>query len=153
MTTPPEMPPRGYNTEDVAAMAEPPHRRGFLRRHWGKLALATLILVPIAVFFTWTAIAFGFTYSTGERVGYVRKFSEKGWLCKTWEGEIAMSNEPGQMPERFAFTVRDDSVAALITAAEGRQVAISYKQHPWVPTSCWGETEYFVDGVREIQPR
>jgi hypothetical protein len=152
MTTPPEMPPRGYTTADVAAMAEPPRKQGFFRRHWGKLSLAALVLVPLAAFFIWSAIGFAVTYSSGERVGYVRKFSKKGWLCKTWEGEIAMSNQPGQAPDRFQFTVRDDSIASRIVAAEGRQVAIRYAQHPWLPGTCWGETEYFVEGVRDIAP-
>jgi hypothetical protein len=78
---------------------------------------------------------------------------KKGWLCKTWEGEIAMVNLPGQVgADRFQFTVSDDSVAQLLNKAQGQRVALSYKQHKGVPTSCFGETEYFVNGVRVIGP-
>ena len=91
-----------------------------------------------------------YTYSSGDRVGYVQKFSQKGWLCKTYEGEIAMVNLPGQLANTFQFTVRSDSLAAVINKAQGQRVAIQYEQHKGVPTSCFGETEYFVNGVRVV---
>jgi hypothetical protein len=90
------------------------------------------------------------SYSSGERVGYIQKFSEKGWLCKTHEGEIAMINLPGQIANTFQFTVRNDSIAALISKSQGQRVALTYDQHRGVPTSCFGETEYFVKGVRVL---
>jgi hypothetical protein len=91
-------------------------------------------------------------YSEGDRAGYVQKFSKKGWLCKTWEGELAMASMPGAMPEIFAFTVRDDSVAAEINRHMGDRVTVTYEEHRGVPTTCFGETPYFVVGVRPIQP-
>jgi hypothetical protein len=127
-----------------------PPRRGILRRHWGKLTLAALVVVPVLVFAVWAAIAFGFSYSSGERVGYVQKFSKKGWLCKTWEGELAQVNMPGSLAQIFPFSVRNDSIAAALNAAEGRRVAIRYEQHVGVPTSCFGETQYYVTGVRVL---
>ncbi len=145
-----EIPDRGYTTSDVAALRED-RRPGFTRRHWGKLALGLLVLVPAVVIGIWTAIALGVSYSKGTRVGYVQKLSEKGWVCKTWEGELAMSNIPGSMPEKFYFSVRSDSVAAAINAAEGRRVELQYEEHRGIPTSCIGETDYFVTGVREVQ--
>ena len=96
----------------------------------------------------WAGIALSFAYSSGERVGYIQKFSEKGWICKTHEGEIAMVNLPGQIANTFQFTVRDDSIAALISAVQGKRVALSYDQHKGLPTSCFGDTEYFVKGVK-----
>jgi hypothetical protein len=89
----------------------------------------------------------------GYRAGYVQKFSRKGWICKTWEGELAMVNVPGAMQERWVFTVRNDSVAALIRNSLGKQVSLAYEEHRGVPTSCFGETQYFVVGIQKlVQP-
>lgn len=152
MASDPEIPDRGYNTSDVAQQTEP-KRKGFARRHWGKLTLLLLVGVPAAVLAIWTAVSMGFTYSSGERIGYVQKLGKKGWICKTWEGELQMSNIPGSAPTLFDFTVRDDSVAALIQSAEGRQVSLEYAQHVGIPISCVGETEYFITGVRIVGPQ
>ena len=143
----------------VPADAPPPNReevveprRGFLRRHWGKLGIFTVILLPALIFTIWAGITLSFSYSTGERVGYVQKLSRKGWLCKTWEGELQMSNIPGSAPLLFEFSVRSDSIARAIEAISGRRVSLSYEQHVGVPTRCFGETEYYITGVREVQP-
>ena len=128
-------------------------RRGFLRRHWGKVTLTTVVLVPSVAFAIWVAVTLGYTYSSGERVGFVQKLSKEGWICKTWEGELQMSNVPGSAPILFQFTVRGDSLAHAIEAVEGRQVALVYEQHVGVPTSCIGDTEYFVTGVRALGTR
>ena len=151
MTQDDDYPDRGYNTEDVEALRpSPPPRKSLLRRHWGKLLIAAIVAVPTIVVTLWSTIAMTFAYSSGERVGYIQKFSEKGWICKSWEGEIAMVNLPGQIANTFQFTVRDDSVAALLNAAQGKRVALSYEQHKGLPTSCFGETEYFVKGVKVL---
>jgi hypothetical protein len=153
MTQDEHYPGRGYNTEDVAALrASEPARQSFVRRHWGKLLLGGIVFVPMTLLALWTLIALSYSYSAGERVGYIQKFSKKGWICKTYEGEIAMVNLPGQIANTFQFSVRDDSIAALITKAQGQRVALSYQQHKGVPTSCFGETQYFVKGVRVIGP-
>jgi hypothetical protein len=122
-------------------------RDSFVRRHWGKLTLALLVLAPLVVFAAWSAVALTYTYSDGQRVGYNQKLSRKGWLCKTWEGELALSNVPGQAPELFQYSVRDDAVAQQIQQLEGARVALTYEQHKGLPTSCFGETEYFATGV------
>jgi hypothetical protein len=146
-------PERGYNTDDVEAIrtSEPP-RQSLFRRHWGKLILGGVVVVPVVALSLWTFIAMAFAYSSGERVGYIQKFSQKGWICKTYEGEIAMVNLPGQIANTFQFSVRSDSIAALINKLQGQRVALDYKQHKGVPTSCFGETEYFVNGVRPVAP-
>ena len=115
-----------------------------------KWIIAGVIVVPILVFalYTWSALTY--TYSKGERAGYVQKFSKKGWLCKTWEGELAMVSMPGTMSEKFLFTVRDDKVADYINNSLGKRVALSYQQHVGIPTSCFGETEYFVTAVKVV---
>ena len=146
-------PERGYNTEDVAAMRDTgPPKRSFVRRHWAKLLIAAVVAIPALGLTLWTVIAMAYTYSSGDRTGYVQKFSEKGWLCKTYEGEIAMVNLPGQIANTFQFTVRDDSIANLINKALGQRVALTYEQHKGLPTSCFGETDYFVNGIRVIGP-
>jgi hypothetical protein len=116
------------------------------------IVLLALILLPAVIFALWVWVALGYTYSTGERAGYVQKISKKGWLCKTWEGEIAMANLPGTMPQIFSFTVRNDSIAHLIEQNAGKQLSLTYEQHRGVPTTCFGETEYFVTRVHRIGP-
>jgi hypothetical protein len=135
--------------EDAAPVAAPPPARRRKKWPW---VLAAIIATPLFVLALWTAIALSFSYSEGERAGYVQKFSKKGWVCKTWEGELAMVNIPGAMQERWSFTVRDDSVAQVIQTLMGSQVALSYDEHLSVPTSCFGETRYFVTGVRKVSP-
>jgi hypothetical protein len=134
---------------DVAAPVTPvpPPRR----RNWLARILAVLILGPVIVIGLWIAITLNYTFSSGERAGYVQKFSKKGWICKTWEGELAMANIPGAMPEIFRFSVRDDGVAKEIEQDMGRRVSLTYEQHRGVPTSCFGETEYFVTNVRSVE--
>ena len=150
MTQDEHYPERGYNTDDVEALSSEPPKKSFRRRHWGKLLVAAIILIPAIGITLWTAIALGYSYSAGERVGYLNKFSRKGWLCKTYEGEVAMVNLPGQLAGTFQFTVRDDSIAALINKAQGQRVALSYTQHKGLPTSCFGETDYFVKGIKVL---
>jgi hypothetical protein len=142
-----EYPQRGYDTKDVKALEAEQRPR---KRRWALKALLYLILLPIAVVAAWTWGALKYTYSRGDRVGYAQKLSEKGWICPTWEGELAMSNVPGQIPEKFEFSVRDDAVARQIQALDGRRVALSYEQHRGVPFSCFGETQYFVTAVRPV---
>ena len=116
-----------------------------------KLIIAAVLIVPVIVFALYTWMALTWTYSSGERAGYVQKFSKKGWICKTWEGELALVSIPGTMSEKFYFTVRDDSVAAHINQAMGKRVALTYRQHMGIPTSCFGETQYFVAGVKVVE--
>jgi len=107
--------------------------------------------VACALFAGYTWLVLNWSYSSGERAGYVQKFSQKGWLCKTWEGELAIVAIPGSLPEIFAFTVRDDKVAAEINAVMGKRVAIGYEQHVGVPSTCFGETGYYVSKVQAVE--
>jgi hypothetical protein len=117
---------------------------------WIAIAFFILVVVPVGGFAAWTWLTLHMSYSSGERVGYVQKISKKGWVCKTWEGELAMVSMPGTAPQIFAFTVRDDGVAKSLEDAAGRRVSITYEQHKGVPSSCFGETEYFISGVRVV---
>jgi hypothetical protein len=106
------------------------------------------IAAVVAVMALWTLFTLNWTYSAGERAGYVQKLSERGWICKTWEGEMAMVTMPGTVAEKFYFTVPDDAVAKKINDTVGSRVVLHYEQHRWIPFSCFAETEYFVTGVR-----
>jgi hypothetical protein len=99
--------------------------------------------------YTW--IALHWSYSRGERVGYVIKLSEKGWLVPTYEGELALLPVPGTVPEKFLFSVPDKEVAERINKLSGKRVALVYQQHKGVPTRFFGETEYFVIDVRAAE--
>jgi hypothetical protein len=102
----------------------------------------------VALYF-WGAL--NWDYSTGERAGWVQKFSRKGWICKTWEGELAMVTMPGAAQEKFFFTVWDDEVARQINAAMGKRVSLHYDEKVGLPTSCFGETRHWVDKVTVVQ--
>ena len=92
-------------------------------------------------------IAFNYSYSDGNRAGYIQKFSQKGWICKTYEGELAMTTVPGTAPVLWEFTVWDDQVAAQLSQVMGKRVVLHYKEFRYLPTACFGETTYFVDRV------
>ena len=151
-----EQPRRGYNTEDIAALDDDPApapRQG--RRRWPWIILATLVVGPLVIFSLWAWIALSYSYSTSDHTGYIQKFSKQGWLCKTWEGELALTNMPGStVQEVFHFSVRDDEVAdrilQLMRTHDGR-VSLTYDQHKAVPTSCFGDTEFFVTAVQPVR--
>ncbi len=119
----------------------------------GKLIFAVvLVSAPLLGFAAWSWITLHVGYSNGERVGYVQKISHKGWVCKTWEGELAMVSMPGTAPQIFSFTVKGDGVARKVMDAAGQRVALVYEQHRGVPSKCFGETEYFITEVRVLGP-
>lgn len=110
---------------------------------FGKFLLSVL-LVAVALAALYFAVVLNWSYSSGERAGWVQKFSKKGWLCKTWEGEIALVSMPGAIPEKFVFTVTDETVADEINRVMGKRVALHYEQKVGLPTSCFGDTRYYV---------
>jgi hypothetical protein len=116
------------------------------------LSVGGLFAVVAIVFALYVTAALHWSYSKGERAGFLQKVSDKGWICKTWEGELSLVALPGAAPEKFLFTVRDSEVAKLVSAAAGKRVTLIYEQHKGLPTSCFGDTDYFVTGVKEIAP-
>jgi hypothetical protein len=114
-------------------------------------SLTILLVSAIALFSLYVYIALNWSYSSGERAGFLQKVSHKGWICKTWEGELSLVAMPGSAPEKFLFTVRDDAVAQKVSAAAGKRVTLNYEQHKGLPSSCFGDTEYFVVDVKEIE--
>ena len=114
---------------------------------------AAFVVVPLAIFTLYIWIALNWSYSEGERAGFVQKLSKKGWLCKTWEGELSLVSLPGAAPEKFEFTVRDELVADRINRQVGTRVALVYGQHKGLPGTCFGDTDYFVTDIKAIQPQ
>ena len=112
------------------------------------VGIVLAIILLIAGYF-WLVLSWN--YSAGERAGWVQKFSKKGWLCKTWEGEIALVTMPGTAQEKFLFTVWDDAVAEQINRNMGRRVSLHYEEKVGLPTSCFGETRHYVTGVTPVE--
>jgi hypothetical protein len=110
--------------------------------------LLILVVVVAAGLAGFSWLTLHWSYATGERAGFVQKLSKKGYVCKTWEGEMAMVSMPGTVSEKFYFTVPSEAVAAQINATYGKRLALHYEQHKWLPSSCLGETEYFVTAIQ-----
>lgn len=126
-------------------------RAPFLRRNRWKFIVFGLLFAIGGGFALYTWASLSVAYARGDRVGYVQKLSKKGWVCPTWEGELAMSSIPGSAPQIFLFSVRSDAVAKKLNVLQGKRVAIEYAQHRGVPSSCFGETEYHVTNVRSVE--
>ena len=114
---------------------------------WGCI-IVILLIVGLAGY-TWVTL--NLSFSSGERAGYIQKFSHKGWICKTWEGELQMIPVPGAIPEKFLFSVREDAIAQKINTSMGKKVSMHYEQHKGIPTSCFGDTSYFVTDLKVIE--
>jgi hypothetical protein len=110
--------------------------------------LAAIVLLLVVL---WTWFTLSWSYSDGERAGVLQKFSRKGWICKTYEGELALYVVAGVAPEIWYFSVRDEALIGSINESIGRRVRLHYTEHPFVPTSCFAETRYFVDRVEPIR--
>jgi hypothetical protein len=110
-----------------------------------RLLVALAVLIGLVLLYFWAALQW--SYSSGERAGWVQKLSHKGWICKTWEGELALVSLPGSSPEKFFFTIRDDAVAAQVTQAMGKRVSLHYEEKVGLPTTCFGDTRSYVTRV------
>ncbi len=123
----------------------PPHKHWW--RHW-RAILATIVVTPVLAFVVYTVIVVNWAYSDGNRAGTLQKFSRKGWLCKTWEGELMQPTAPGVAPTIWYFTVRDEETARRVESGIGARVVIHYQEHRGLPTSCFGDTRFWVDRIR-----
>ena len=119
------------------------------RRAW-LIALGALVVLFV-LFSLYLGLAFAWSYSDGQRAGILQKFSRRGWLCKTYEGELAMSIVPGVTPTIWEFSVRDPAVVYRLKSAIGGRVALHYTEHRGIPTTCFGQTNYFVDSVAVVR--
>jgi hypothetical protein len=113
-----------------------------------RIVLALVAVALLIAGYFWLVLTW--SYSTGERAGWIQKLSKKGWVCKTWEGELAMISMPGATPEKFYFTVWDDAVAQRVNQVMGKRVTLHYEEKVGLPTSCFGETRHFVTRVTVV---
>ncbi|MCH9799519.1 MAG: hypothetical protein K0U18_06895 [Betaproteobacteria bacterium] len=111
----------------------------------------SIILIPLLLFVIYTFFTLHWVYSSGERVGFVQKISEKGFICKTYEGEQVLVTVPGTQAEKFFFTAKNEAIYNKINETNGQRVRLLYKQHKWIPSSCFGDTEYFVYDVKVLK--
>jgi hypothetical protein len=125
-------------------------RQGGIKLGWLKW-VAGAALLPLLIFAAYLAFVLNWSYSDGERAGYLQKFSRKGWICKTHEGELAMTTVPGVAPVLWNFTVRDEAVAAQLNSLMGKHIVLHYEEHRGIPTTCYGETNHFVTRVQVIE--
>jgi hypothetical protein len=132
------------NAAPGPAPAPRPPRRGFMSFVWSSLAGALVLIGLYTLFMLW------WSYSEGERAGVLQKFSKRGWICKTYEGELAMYVVGGVAPQIWDFSVRDEAVAQQLHKAVGQQVRIRYSEHRGLPTTCFGETDYFANRVEVV---
>jgi hypothetical protein len=123
----------------------------FDERGIGKLRVLIVLVVIVALVAAYFWAMVSWSYSAGERAGWVQKLSRKGWICKTWEGEMAMVSMPGASTEKFAFTVMDDDVVEQINKLMGRRVTLHYEQKVGLPTSCFGETRHYVTKITRVE--
>ncbi len=127
-----------------------PARRGFWRRRW-KLVVAGVLLAPVLFFACFTVMTLTWSYSEGQRSGVLQKLSRRGWICKTWEGELAMTTQPGVAPVIWSFSVRNEAAVRQLSTAIGRPLVLYYQEHQGIPTTCFGDTRYFVDSLRLVR--
>ncbi len=133
-------------TDPQAPPAAKPVRK---RRRW-PVVVAALVLIPLLLGSIYTAFVLSWAYADGDRAGVLQKFARKGWLCKTYEGELALYVVGGVAPQIWYFSVREADVAEQLNAAVGKRVQLHYTEHRGVPTSCFAETPYFVDQVKVL---
>lgn len=136
-------------TDPTAPAPEP--EQPVIRHGWSrktKLVLVCLVLLPVLLFTLYSLLVLNWSYSDGWRSGVLQKFSRKGWVCKTWEGELAMSTVPGVAPTIWLFSARDDVVIQKLSEAVGDRVDVHYTEHRGIPSDCFASTNYFVDSLR-----
>lgn len=153
MTNPPENTPQ---QQDPASTGSGHPRGAKIRggltkaRNWFLRMVFFVLLALVAGFTLWTWAALSFSYSHGEKAGYLQMFTQRGWVFKTWEGELALVNLPGAMPEVFKFSAKDDAAVRKLQENLGKRVKLIYDEHPLVPFRWWGETSFFVVDVVPI---
>ncbi|HTS88504.1 MAG TPA: hypothetical protein VMG41_08440 [Gemmatimonadales bacterium] len=124
------------------------------RWHWRRyLILFLLAVLLLSAAYSWFVV--NWDYSNGYRSGQLQKFSQKGWICKTHEGELWQSVFGNVVPNKdniWLFTVRSDRVAHQLETLVGKNVRLHYTEHRGIPSSCFGDTRYFVDSVAAVGP-
>ena len=111
--------------------------------------LTIVIILALGGFIYWK---YYFVYSEGNRSGILQKFSYKGTIFKTYEGELILSSirSTGNITlasEKFFFSVKNKDVAKKMENMQGHFVTLHYKMKngtlPWQ-----GDSPYIVDSVK-----
>ena len=123
----------------------PRPRRWLLRLGIG----VPLVLILGGAAWTWATL--NWAYSEGERAGILQKFSHKGWICKTYEGELALYIVGGVAPEIWYFSTRDPELAKQLANNVGRQIRVHYTEHRGVPGNCFAETPHFAESFTPVR--
>jgi len=133
--------------ESTGSTSLQPRRRSKAKKYLRNIFL--IILLIIAGFIYWK---YYYTYSSGNRYGLLQKFSHKGNLFKTYEGEMILSsvrrnNNVPLASEKFFFSVTRKNVADQLMNLQGRFVTVHYKEKNG--TLSWrGDTPYIVDSIK-----
>ena len=133
-------------TTGTPSPGTPPRRRGVRTWFWGTLAVAVVLGALYTTLMLW------YSYSEGDRAGVLQKFSHRGWICKTYEGELAQYVVGGVAPQIWHFSARDPAIVTQLREAVGRQVRIHYEEHRGLPTDCFGDTAYFAKSLEVMGP-
>ena len=123
---------------------------GFGRYVARVVLMLAVLLVLVAAGWTWLTLSWA--YSVGERAGVLQKFSRKGWMCKTYEGELAQYVVGGVAPQIWYFSVRDAAVADQLFKVVGQNVQVRYREHRGIPSNCFGDTPYFAERFTIVPP-
>lgn len=123
------------------------------RRSWFVRFIVWMLFPVIVGVVLWTVFTLSWSYSDGNRAGVLQKFSKKGWLCKTYEGELALYIVGGVAPQIWQFSTRDEAVAKQLSGAVGKNIRLQYTEHRGVPTSCFAETPYFAQSFDIVEAR
>jgi len=136
-------------SEKKQPQTPPAPKRSAAARVLKFIIIFTLLIVAVTAAYIWFTL--NWSYENGERAGYLQKFSNKGWICKTWEGELETVALPGATPEKFYFTVRDEAVVSKVRDAVGKHTDLTFERHRGVVSSCFGDTQFYVTDVRIIE--
>jgi hypothetical protein len=122
------------------------------RSRFGRILLWLSLIVVVGIG-AWTAFSLSWAYSEGDRAGVLQKFSKKGWLCKTYEGELALYIVGGVAPQIWQFSTRDEDLAKKLSGSVGKNIQLHYTEHRGVPTQCFAETPYFARSFQVAENR
>lgn len=132
--------PLSKQTDDSQVQKKPSWFRRFTRT---VMILFTLSLIFIVYWFYFNK------YGNGERTGILVKITHKGNIFKTDEGEMWLSCRQMTNPEKFYFSVTNDSIVQVLKNLQDECVQLTYTQYraalPWR-----GDNKYIVTGVVPI---
>jgi hypothetical protein len=117
-----------------------------LRKYFRTIVLIAFAVIAILIYWNYFNVK-----SNGDRKGVLIKFSHKGNVFKTDEGEMWLGCRQTVNAEKYFFSVTNDSIAGILRNLQDECLQIEYKEYratlPWR-----GESKYIVFGVKKIEP-